>query len=185
MSLLNTELGHEAVALQDNAVWHSLIGTTRAPPVSQAHNAGRTEHGRRQLMLAQLLDSRGPLSRPQIWHADNTQGGYTVVVALCHVTADNGPTAIQLGSHHNIHPFPHLGQLWRAWCRPTMIATPQLRPGDVLVYSSAALHRGEANPSTTARPVLVYRYDHPSRPAPGVGALGSQSLHALGSLLAI
>lgn len=174
MPLLGTTLNQEALDLQATAVWRPLVDV----------DPSSVETSRHTISLAQLLDSRGPQSQPQIWHADNTRGGFTVVVALCDVHAENGPTAIQLGSHHSISDLS-LQSLWRAWWRPTLIATPHLRKGDVLVYAASAIHRGEANPSSHSRPVLVYRYDAPSKPAPGVGALGAQAINVLGWLLSI
>eukprot|EP00038_Savillea_parva_P010229 m.188766 g.188766 ORF g.188766 m.188766 type:complete len:319 (-) comp17538_c0_seq1:2022-2978(-) len=133
----------------------------------------------RVLSLAQLLDSRPSPSQHQIWHADNVAGGYTVVTALCNVTLTNGPTACLLGSHRLVME-PSLQAVWQWWSRPVRIARPQLQRGDVLVYSSALLHRGEANRSDASRPVVVYRYDRANSPVAGVRVLGTQ-LRAMGT----
>ena len=61
--------------LQDSADWHAALDNATIPAAN--------------LSMAQLLDSR-PGSAAQIWHADNFDGGYTVVVAVGEVTAENG-----------------------------------------------------------------------------------------------
>lgn len=104
--------------------------------------------------MAQLLDSR-PGSLPQNWHADNASGGWTVILPLVDVTPQNGPTALQLGSHHYNRRWP-IG--WAtAVFSATRLAFPEMARGDVLIYSSMLVHRGEANLSATSRPILVFR----------------------------
>lgn len=52
------------------------------------------------------------------------------------------------------------------------------------IYSSALLHRGEGNTTDTSRPIMVFRYDAPTLPAPGVGVVGSQLMAFMGTLMA-
>ena len=87
--------------------------------------------------------------------------------------------ACLLGSHRLVMQ-PSLQAVWQWWSRPVCIARPQLQRGDVLVYSSALLHRGEANRSDASRPVVVYRYDRANSPVAGVRVLGTQ-LRAMGT----
>lgn len=159
MALLGTKLGHHAVDLQRNAPWLPLVDGSH----EHSHAAATRDKGDntsksqpRELTLAQLLDSRSNPSQAQIWHVDNSLGGYTVIVALCDVHEGNGPTALQLGSHRTVL-YPTCASMWDMWCRPTRMAYSQLSKGDVMVYSSALLHRGESNQSDASRPVFVYR----------------------------
>jgi hypothetical protein len=46
------------------------------------------------------------------------------------------------------------------------------------------LHRGEPNHTEQRRPVLVFRYDGPGTPSPGVGLLGTMGFRNFGLLLA-
>ena len=111
-------------------------------------------HAHIELSMAQLLDSR-PGSLPQNWHADNASGGWTVIMPLVDVTPQNGPTALQIGSHHYNRSWP-MG--WAtAVFSATRLAFPEMARGDVLIYSSMLVHRGEANLSATSRPILVFR----------------------------
>ena len=50
-------------------------------------------------------------------------------------------------AHHSRDPLQN----------PASVARPALRAGDVLMYSSAVLHRGEPNTTNARRPVLVFR----------------------------
>lgn len=171
LSMLNTSLEPLARDLQNNAEWHQIVWrNTRSEEDKNSQTLGLT--------MAQLLDSR-PGSASQIWHADNYKGGWTIVVAIDKVTESNGPTALQLQSHIVKSRFDNLLD----WLTPTKIAKPQLDPGDVLIYSSSLIHRGEPNNSGENRPILVYRYDDPKYPPPGLGALGTQlvALYGLAS----
>jgi hypothetical protein len=173
MALLGTELARHAEVLQRDAPWLPLVGASHASASASEverqvlartvsigdSTSSTTPH--RTLALAQLLDSRPQPSQAQIWHADNSLGGYTVLVAMCDVTKDNGPTSLQLGSHHTVQS-PTITSVWNAWRHPTRIAHAQLNKGDVLVYSSALLHRGESNCSDSPRPVCVFRCVMPS-----------------------
>merc|ERR1711871_837181 len=92
MSMMRTEMEPLARYLQEKPKWHQTFVHDRAATVAMS--------------MAQLLDSRAG-SAAQIWHADNFDGGWTVVVALDHVTPEKGPTALQLGTHriHTLADF--------------------------------------------------------------------------------
>ena len=139
---------HAAEESQVDGVWTQLNGPEQ------------------QLSMIHLLDSR-PQSETQMLHRDNALGGLTVVIPLQNdVTLQNGPTMLLLGSHRG----------WIAGGFPARIAKPTLSTsaGEVLVYSSQTLHRGEANESDAPRPVAVFRYDRPDQPAPGQSILEAQ-----------
>eukprot|EP00040_Diaphanoeca_grandis_P019196 m.101195 g.101195 ORF g.101195 m.101195 type:complete len:266 (+) comp27313_c0_seq1:50-847(+) len=166
MSMINNNLATTARSCQENSFWLNLFSKDPARSVDTS-----------KLTMAQLLDSR-PGSASQIWHCDNYKGGVTVVVALCDVTKENGPTALHIGSHLKQTRTDFL----TGWLRPARIAKPTLCKGDVLLYSSKLIHRGEPNQSAEARPILVYRYDNPDTPPPGIGAVGSQMIALYGWL---
>jgi len=153
LSFLGTMLQDDAVVLQKSSPWRFLLGPEQS------------------VSLIHLLDSKAK-SADQIWHADNTAGGHTIVVAMRDIEDDMGPTCLQLESHKLIQ---YSDYFW-AYFNPTRIARPLLKKGDVLVYSSKVLHRGEANLSQKDRPVIVYRYDDPATPAPGTNFIGTQAL---------
>ena len=118
------------------------------------------------------------------------------MLALCDVTRANGPTALQLGTHRVVNPMQDPGSqqllhspalaLWQhAVSAPSArLAYPELAEGDVLVYSSALVHRGEANTTGKPRPILVYRYDGLATPPPGVGMVETQLMAWAGAFLA-
>ena len=170
MSLLENDKESLARQLQTDAPWQGLL---------EVNYDGR-ETKENSLAMAQLLDSR-PGSLPQNWHADNASGGVTVIIPLVDVTHENGPTALQLGSHRYNESWPN--GFIKAFRSPTRLAYPQIRKGDILVYSSRIIHRGEANYSSASRPILVFRYDEPALPAPGVGLMGSQFVAFMGWVL--
>ena len=139
---------------------------------------GRMLSSEQELSMIHLLDSVTG-SASQIWHADNALGGLTVVVAMTDVTPEMGPTAMILESHH----LNTVADYLEALMRPSLVSIPPLKRGDVLVYSSKLLHRGEANLSPVSRPVIVFRYDDPRLPAPGSGIVGAQFRALVGELL--
>jgi hypothetical protein len=51
-----------------------------------------------------------------------------------------------------------------------------------LVYDSRTLHRGLANTSNEARPVLILRYDREATPPPGVRLSGTVLIRVLVSV---
>ena len=114
-------------------------------------------------------------------HAHGTSHHITLAPPPPHSTPyRSGPTALQLGTHQ-LNTFL---EFWTAWRQPARLAKPCLARGDVLVYSSALIHRGEPNCSEACRPILVFRYDDPETPPPGVGAVGSQLIALYGWLAA-
>ena len=123
----------------------------------------------------QLLFSL-PNSGDQIFHQDNSQPGLTVLVPLVDMHLGNGPTQLLPRSHLDVSLADRL--------KDSSPALPACVPaGTALIYDSRTIHRGLANPSASSRPVLVYRYDHPTTPPPGHTPLSTILYSCLGALL--
>ena len=117
-----------------------------------------------QLMMTevQIVNSQ-PGSDIQIWHADNSHRGITVLIPLVDFTEKNGPTELIAGSHDL--PTNIWGGL--SFARPLVLA------GDGLVADARLLHRGGANESATSRPILVIRFDDKKTQPPGMTTVGA------------
>jgi len=104
-----------------------------------------------------------PGSQSQTWHSDNRSRGLTIIVPLVDFTADNGPTQVLVGSYD---------QSW------TMVAQEGARVmttpvGGIAAFDSRTYHRGLGNQTDEPRPALIFCYDRPDSPPPGVSSLGS------------
>jgi ectoine hydroxylase-related dioxygenase (phytanoyl-CoA dioxygenase family) len=150
----------------------------------------------------QLLRSEpGPGGADQGFHQDNSRRGLTVLVPLCDVPVERGPTQLLLGSHALTgaggggrwrrgagggaglvtEAFDNLG----AVLPRASLHAPALRKGDVLVYDSRVLHRGLENRDSEARPCLVFRYDEEGCAPPGHGPLSTVVFRQIGNALAL
>lgn len=154
------------------------------------HQQGGQNEGQfPQLSQLQLLDSE-PGSIDQFWHCDNTRRGLTILIPLVDMTLDNGPTQLLPGSHH-VFPNADSGVIFPwSWVEsasyvmnhsgkrraPIRALTHQKT---ALVYDSRTLHRGLANTSNEARPVLILRYDREATPPPGVRLSGTVLIRVL------
>merc|ERR1711971_186894 len=124
----------------------------------------------------QLLFSM-PNSGDQIFHQDNSAPGLTVLVPLVDMNLDNGPTQLL--------PRSHLIDVSLAdRLKDSSAALPACVPaGTALIYDRRTIHRGLVNPSKASRPVLVFRYDHPTTPPPGHTPLSTILYSCLGAVL--
>ncbi|OEH77921.1 hypothetical protein cyc_01069 [Cyclospora cayetanensis] len=117
------------------------------------------------------------LALAQPWHRDNSHRGITVVIPLVHVHSSNGPTELLPGSHTLsgedgkdswVHWMCSLPAFFRNVLAGGTTVKAVLEPGDLLVYDSRLLHRGQANETWHPRPSLVLRYDYEDTPPPGI-----------------
>mmetsp|Transcript_29398 Transcript_29398/g.94832 ORF Transcript_29398/g.94832 Transcript_29398/m.94832 type:complete len:217 (+) Transcript_29398:1-651(+) len=94
-----------------------------------------------------------PGAPDQSFHADGNQKRfYTVFVPLVDVDTTLGPTQFALGSHRDAHAVARAPTL--QYEAGVDLATPELRRGDLLVFSYQVLHRGLRNASPdTPRPI--------------------------------
>jgi len=125
-----------------------------------------------------------PGSEPQMWHADNTCGGVTVVIPLVELNEATGWTQFHLRSHQlwQQRTEEHQGEqplmttLTNAFnTRSEMVLAPTgddvISTGSIVVFDARLLHRGCGNVSQSQRPILVFRYDRVSCPPPGQGGV--------------
>ena len=131
----------------------------------------------------QFLASQ-PGSPAQFYHQDNAQRGLTVLIPLTAVSLPMGPTQLLPGTH-SLNPSSSLAAA--ASLLPRLARQEPCKAeaafGQMLVYDSRTLHRGMANLSQQARPVLVLRYDHKHTPPPGQSLPYTFAMRALGATL--
>ena len=128
---------------------------------------------KRLLLFNGLLHSE-PGSNEQLWHADGEHlfpgtshsdlpvHSLNVFVPLVDITEDNGGTEFFLGSHRLTGESENI--VWqdsahkeRIGCTGDPIAFT-CRAGSVIIFDYRILHRGLANTSRAARPVLYFTY---------------------------
>lgn len=98
-----------------------------------------------------------PEAPHQHWHADGWQEGlFTVFVPLVDVTAAKGPTELRPGSHTKDVVLG--GRLLHSGDPRVESARPLLRAGEVLIFDFRVAHRGTANRSAEARPLMYLVY---------------------------
>ena len=143
------------------------VDATLHPVLSQIFQSERL------LLFNGLLHSQ-PGSNEQLWHADGehlfpgTSHSYlpvhslNVFVPLVDITEDNGGTEFFLGSHRLTGESENI--VWqdsahkeRIGCTGDPIAFT-CRAGSVIIFDYRILHRGLANTSRAARPVLYFTY---------------------------
>lgn len=123
-----------------------------------------------QLSQAQLLQSR-PGSVNQAWHCDNTSQGLSILIPLVPTTKYNGPTQLLPETHRC---FSTRGEFLLGNAISYSLGPPpnpvygETVAGGALVYDSRVVHRGLGNPSASARPVLILRYDYCDALPPGL-----------------
>ena len=206
-NLLNESRCGEGGAARALDEWHTRARTAmdavsaRFVPLADAFFEGRGEDcdGRSYyLSQLQLLDVE-PGCDAQFLHRDNVAPGLTLIVPLVPVLSGaRGPTELLPRSHAAVS-----GAL-QAARRHGGAAQALCAAGDVVAFDSRVLHRGGAvarvgndqpvagDPTDEAlwaaaqahRPALVFRWDAPCTPPPGVGVAGTMIQRCLGLMLA-
>lgn len=103
----------------------------------------------------------------QGWHADGPHMSVeevlpchclNVFIPLVDVTAANGPTSFRPESHHMTIDLKK--KFLAAFMKKTLkpVCTPELRKGSILLFDYRVLHRGTANTTAEARPILVLTF---------------------------
>ena len=109
-------------------------------------------------------------TKDQAWHSDGPHVSATedlpchclnVFIPLVDVTQLNGPTQFRPGSVNMTRNLKI--EMLKAMVRKTLrpLECPTLMKGSVLLFDYRVLHRGTANRSNEARPVLVYTFAKP------------------------
>ena len=93
-----------------------------------------------------------PGAGPQLYHADGMDAYFNAFVPLVDVPAALGPTEFALRSHADEHAVAYAPTL-EGDDRYEKCA-PELRRGDIVLFSYATLHRGLPNTGDAARPVF-------------------------------
>jgi hypothetical protein len=93
-----------------------------------------------------------PGAGPQLYHADGMDAYFNAFVPLVDVPTALGPTEFALRSHADEHAVAYAPTL-EGDDRYEKCA-PELRRGDVVLFSYATLHRGLPNTGDAARPVF-------------------------------
>ena len=93
-----------------------------------------------------------PGAGPQLYHADGMDAYFNAFVPLVDVPTALGPTEFALRSHADEHAVAYAPTL-EGDDRYEKCA-PELRRGDVLLFSYATLHRGLPNTGDASRPVF-------------------------------
>jgi hypothetical protein len=128
----------------------------------------------KQLLLFNGLLHSVPGSNEQLWHADGEHlfpgSGHSylpvhslnIFVPLVDITEDNGGTEFFLGSHRLTGESDSI--VWQDAAHKDNIGCTgdpvafTCRAGSVIMFDYRILHRGLANTSQTARPVLYFTY---------------------------
>ena len=93
-----------------------------------------------------------PGAGPQLYHADGMDAYFNAFVPLVDVPTALGPTEFALRSHADEHAVAYAPTL--SWDNRYDKCAPELRRGDVLLFSYATLHRGLPNTGDASRPVF-------------------------------
>lgn len=153
---------------------HSYLPTDPGAP-----QRGAPLHPKTRVFVSEMQTvNADPLAHVQPWHRDNSHRGLTIFIPLVSIHPSNGPTEL-LPFSHTLCGDEEGSSTWFRWlrCLPRFMRQVlaggdtvriQLQAGDVLVYDSRLLHRGQANETWQPRPSLVLRYDYEETPPPGV-----------------
>ena len=92
-----------------------------------------------------------PGAGPQLYHADGMEKFYNAFVPLVDVPAALGPTEFVLRTHVSDHAVTLAPTL--EWDETYEKCAPELRRGDIVLFSYATLHRGLPNNGDVPRPM--------------------------------
>ena len=144
--------------------FHSEVDCIVSPVVQRLFDSYETESDESasmSIVSAGFLINR-PGSTAQKWHKDGPDQGFIdAFVPLIDVSAELGPTEVEIGTHEENDVGESGDEVTSIWENQSSSVAPELRKGEILLLDYRTLHRGlgNASPSTT-RPLAYSVYKH-------------------------